>query len=883
MNQFKLTTSVAIGWLCVGICAAQPSVQEISPTHLSTGISPSATVRIDFDESIEPATITLDGIRILKDGAVVPATLNSDLSNSAITITPERPFEELVLYVVEVTTDLIGISGASATPYFSSFVTGITEPEPQIGFRFNRSLIDEETACTSLDVGPDGHLYVAFVDGRIKRYVLDPATGLATSTEVLVDLQKQIITLIFDPEATTENLQIWVSYATCTGDTDNFTGVISRLTLLPAGEPGEAEETIFITGLPHSNFCEHQPNGLQFSPEGILYQTVGGVATFGKANWGADESLLSAALIYMDVKNDPAFLEVNLPVNVKVDEPVNYDPYAPDAPVKIYATGFRNMLGVVFHSNGSIYGATNQNSTNQFSEACGDVPAINAKPREMLFNIKKDKYYGHQNLSRGECVHNGGNPTPGADPFEITAYPVGTQPEPNFDPSLIYDIRSGGGRSANGMDEFEGPGTLNGRLLVAYFTGSKVIQTFEFDEDGQVIDERPLVNGNNQAIRFTGALDVVHHPMTNRVYVADFGIQSTFQGGSVFLLDPITSEPPQLGSGIFQAEENSRSQGVNDAFRFDGYTGSGYIDFGGKGSYIQWENVDGENGGTAEVTFRYANGSNVNRTCEVLVDGMIAGTLDFPPVETGNWSAWTTTRLTLELGENANTIRLQASTSRGGPNVDFMEVDAPSSLENLTPRVALLKPADGSIAEEGDEVTLQGTAIDIDGSIARMAFFIQDELVAEATEAPYEFATILDNPGTLDIYVVAYDNQSASDTSHVAVIEVQSKSIPTEGVSLLPESAKVSSGDTLQFTATVIPQDATNRALNGSSSDPDLGIIQQDGLFIATASGTALEAHLTINEDTLALTLGEELQLQASGHCISSVIVSAQTVVSVST
>ncbi|MEM9326796.1 MAG: Ig-like domain-containing protein, partial [Bacteroidota bacterium] len=116
-----------------------------------------------------------------------------------------------------------------------------------------------------------------------------------------------------------------------------------------------------------------------------------------------------------------------------------------------------------------------------------------------------------------------------------------------------------------------------------------------------------------------------------------------------------------------------------------------------------------------------------------------------------------------------------------------------------------------------------------------------------------------------------------------AAIEVQSKSIPTEGVSLLPELAKISSGDTLQFTATVTPQDATNTALNWSSIDPSLGTIQQDGLFIATASGTALEAQLTINEDTLALTLGEEVQLQASGQCVSSVIDSAQTVVSVST
>ena len=398
----------------------------------------------------------------------------------------------------------------------------------------------------------------------------------------------------------------------------------------------------------------------------------------------------------MDVKGDSAFAPENLPVNVNVSAPINYDPYAEDAPVKIFATGFRNMLGVVFHSNGSIYGATNQNSTNRLSAPCGNVPAINAKPREMLFNIKEGKYYGHQNLSRGECVHNGGNPTSGVDPFEITEYPVGTQPEPNFDPSLIYDIRTGGGNSANGMDEFEGPGSLNGRLLVAYFTGAKVIQTFEFDENGLVIDERPLVNANNQPIRFTGALDVVYHPQTNRIYVADFGLQRDFSGGSVYALDPITTEPPVLSEGVLQAEDNTGRIDVSTATSFQGYTGSGYIDFGESGSYIEWSNVDGGAGGPAQVGIRYANGSAVNRPIDVLVNGGVVATLNLPPVEVGNWSQWTTVTLDVDLDPLANTIRLRASTSAGGPNVDYIEITELGSSSNTPPLVSMVTPESGS-------------------------------------------------------------------------------------------------------------------------------------------------------------------------------------------
>ena len=282
MNRLFRLLVAGTGFVLSLASFAQPSVQAVLPEAGSQDIEPTAFIRLDFDESIDPATLTSEGIRILRDGVNVPATLNSDLSNSAITVTPDDVLDENALYVIQVTPSLIGVSGLPAAPFYSHFTTGVSAPVPQIGFRFNQSLIDGETACTSLDVGPDGNLYASFIDGRIKRYVLDPATGSVTATEVLIDIQKQIITLIFDPDATVDNLELWISYATCTGDTDNFTGTISKVSVPTVGDSSPSEETPYITGLPHTNFCEHQPNGIQFSPDGILYQSVGGVATFGE-------------------------------------------------------------------------------------------------------------------------------------------------------------------------------------------------------------------------------------------------------------------------------------------------------------------------------------------------------------------------------------------------------------------------------------------------------------------------------------------------------------------------------------------------------------------------------------------------------------------------
>ena len=61
-----------------------------------------------------------------------------------------------------------------------------------------------------------------------------------------------------------------------------------------------------------------------------------------------------------------------------------------------------------------------------------DSPESPETENDWLFKIVKGGYYGHPNPTRGEYVLDGGNPTAGADPFEFTEYPVGTQPDANY-------------------------------------------------------------------------------------------------------------------------------------------------------------------------------------------------------------------------------------------------------------------------------------------------------------------------------------------------------------------------------------------------------------------------------------------------------------------
>jgi hypothetical protein len=64
--------------------------------------------------------------------------------------------------------------------------------------------------------------------------------------------------------------------------------------------------------------------------------------------------------------------------------------------------------------------------------------------------------------------------------------------------------------------------------------------TFAFKADGtSVIDNRALVDEENESLRFAHPLDVAVHP-TGRFYVADFGDWSTFGGGgAIWVLNSV--------------------------------------------------------------------------------------------------------------------------------------------------------------------------------------------------------------------------------------------------------------------------------------------------------------------------------------------------------
>jgi pectate lyase len=104
-----------------------------------------------------------------------------------------------------------------------------------------------------------------------------------------------------------------------------------------------------------------------------------------------------------------------------------------------------------------------------------------------------------------------------------------------------------------------------------------------------------------------------------------------------------------------------------------GFTGAGFANTANAvGAGIDYS--ISTSGGTATVVIQYANGST-DRPTKIIVNGsQQVASLSLP--STGGWTTWASVSTTVALTSGTNTIRLEATTSGGLPNVDYLKVTA---------------------------------------------------------------------------------------------------------------------------------------------------------------------------------------------------------------
>jgi len=157
------------------------------------------------------------------------------------------------------------------------------------------------------------------------------------------------------------------------------------------------------------------------------------------------------------------------------------------------------------------------------------------------------------------------------------------------------------------------------------------------------------------------------------------------EGGSV------TPFPCTNSTTVYEAETYLPGFEVSFSTTHTGYTGSGYVDYGDAGSYLEFTGVSGvvgegtpaEDGGRCSFKVRFANGSGAARQATVLVNGD-EPKLDGNPVsdvlqfaDTGAWTSYTESNTIGPFNCNmdkTNIIRITAGPGTPGPNLDNMEV-----------------------------------------------------------------------------------------------------------------------------------------------------------------------------------------------------------------
>jgi hypothetical protein len=129
-----------------------------------------------------------------------------------------------------------------------------------------------------------------------------------------------------------------------------------------------------------------------------------------------------------------------------------------------------------------------------------------------------------------------------------------------------------------------------------------------------------------------------------------------------------TPEDSCAGSVRYEAEDASAMVDASVSSANEGHTGTGYVDYGGAGSFAEWDAIDGGSGGTFRVDLRYALLQS-SRSCELLVDGVPVATAAFRA--TGSWTTWTIESHEILLTPGMHTLRIVAN-GGGGPNLDHV-------------------------------------------------------------------------------------------------------------------------------------------------------------------------------------------------------------------
>jgi hypothetical protein len=543
----------------------------------------------NFGHGVATSTMNTRNVRLYKElegGAEqsVDGHVNTSGGGDTIVFQPSDTLDAGSTYRFAVN-DVADTSGAEFPPFSMTFSTASSEALSQYPVAFEHVQMPKTWGhvFSGLTIGPDHRLYAGSYEGVIYRYdflrdgtLSDPPVKIRTvqRNNVTPDnaMGYRLITgICFDPRSTVQNPILWITNGVCAVEhCPDWSCKLSRLS-----GPNLENYQDAVVGLPRA-YRDHLSFKIAFNPNdpNHLYFDQGSSSSTGAADrtWGLyPEHLLTAACLQVDVPAIEAQMRTGRPLNVKTEDDGNYNPWAPGAPLKLYATGIRSGFSLLFHSNGHLYSCVNGGAEGGAAPATPDsladvprridgwkyagpaVPAIDTVTETMhdlFIDIVPGAFYGHPNDTRGEYVMFGGNPRGDDDYQTCHDYPKGVEPDRNFH-HAAWDL--GISYSCNGLIEYKGNafgGYLDGKILTTRYSCGKDVMILELNPDGTVKQEVTGVDGLTQ---FIDPLDLVENPASGDVYVSEWG------GQKLTLLRP--KSPEQISRRVFLDPGSSATLG----------------------------------------------------------------------------------------------------------------------------------------------------------------------------------------------------------------------------------------------------------------------------------------------------------------------------------
>ncbi|WP_396637176.1 Ig-like domain-containing protein [Maribacter sp. R77961] len=214
---------------------------------------------------------------------------------------------------------------------------------------------------------------------------------------------------------------------------------------------------------------------------------------------------------------------------------------------------------------------------------------------------------------------------------------------------------------------------------------------------------------------------------------------------------------------------------------------------------------------------------------------------------------WTEAKAEIPQGSD---LVLRVSASDGTSNGDIIEAGIDDFVVTSLCREPVL--VTGIVLSE-ENISLEvGENITIDASVQPED---ADDTLVNWSSSDENIANV-NSDGTITaiaegIATITATTNDGDFTANVAVT-VTSPDIPVTGININPEAANLIIGETINLSANVIPQNATNTQITWSSSDNTIATVDANGVVLAQAPGVATISAITADgafEDTSNITV----------------------------